>query len=113
MSSPTWTPCSSNCIARAGSKTNVYRAGVDLDGQPGRLGHWIGDGAEGANFWLSVITDLRNREVEDILIACVDGLSGLFRRHSFVFPRTQVQRCIVHQIRNSPGHIPRTQSLCH
>lgn len=80
--------------------------GVDLDGHRDVLGHWIGDGAEGANFWLSVITDLRNREVEDILIACVDGLSGFSDAIHSVFPRTQVQRCIVHQIRNSLKYIP-------
>lgn len=79
---------------------------VDLDGQRDVLGHWIGDGAEGANFWLSVITDLRNRGVEDIFIACVDGLSGFSDAIHAVFPQTQVQRCIVHQIRNSLKYVP-------
>jgi transposase-like protein len=79
---------------------------VDLDGHRDVLGHWIGDGAEGANFWLSVITDLHNRGVEDILIACVDGLTGFSDAIHSVFPRTQVQRCIVHQIRNSLKYIP-------
>ena len=50
--------------------------GVDLDGHRDVLGHWVGDGGEGANFWLNVITDLQTRGVQDILIACVDGLSG-------------------------------------
>ena len=79
---------------------------VDLDGHRDVLGHWIGDGAEGANFWLSVITDLRNRGVEDIFIACVDGLSGFSDAIHSVFPQTQVQRCIVHQIRNSLKYVP-------
>jgi putative transposase len=80
--------------------------GVDLEGHRDVLGHWIGDGAEGANFWLSVITDLRNRGVEDIFIACVDGLSGFADAIHAVFPLAQVQRCIVHQIRNSLKYIP-------
>lgn len=80
--------------------------GVDLEGHRDVLGHWIGDGTEGANFWLSVITDLRNRGVEDIFIACVDGLSGFSDAIHSVFPLTQVQRCIVHQIRNSLKYIP-------
>ena len=79
---------------------------VDLDGHRDVLGHWIGDGAEGANFWLSVITDLRNRGVEDIFIACVDGLTGFSDAIHSVFPLTQVQRCIVHQIRNSLKYVP-------
>jgi putative transposase len=57
--------------------TAVYIVlGVDLEGHRDVLGHWIGDGAEGANFWLSVVTDLQNRGVKDILIACMDGLTG-------------------------------------
>jgi transposase-like protein len=49
---------------------------IDLEGQRHVLGHWVGDGAEGANFWLSVVTDLQTRGVADILSACVDGLTG-------------------------------------
>lgn len=57
--------------------TAVYNVlGVDLEGQRDILGHWLGDGAEGANFWLSVLTDLQNRGVADIFLACVDGLNG-------------------------------------
>jgi transposase-like protein len=80
--------------------------GVDMEGHRDILGHWIGDGAEGANFWLSVITDLHNRGVEDIFIACVDGLSGFSDAIHSVFPQTQVQRCIVHQVRNSLKYVP-------
>ena len=81
--------------------------GVDLEGQRDVLGHWIGDGnGEGANFWLTVITDLRNRGVDDIFIACVDGLSGFSDAIHSVFPQAQVQRCIIHQIRNTLKYIP-------
>ena len=56
---------------------------------------------EGANFWLSVLTDLQNRGVEDILIACIDGLKGFPEAIQSVYPNTAVQLCVVHQIRNS------------
>lgn len=56
---------------------------------------------EGANFWLSVLTDLQNRGVQDILIACIDKLNGFQQAISVVFPETEVQSCIVNQIRNS------------
>jgi putative transposase len=79
--------------------------GVDLDGHKGVLGHWVGDGSEGANFWLSVITDLQARGVEDIFIACVDGLTGFKEAIHAVFPNTDIQRCIVHQIRHSLRYV--------
>ena len=79
--------------------------GVDLDGHRDVLGHWVGDGGEGANFWLSVITDLQARGVEDILIACVDGLGGFSDAIHAVFPQTEVQRCIIHQIRHSLRYV--------
>ena len=78
---------------------------IDLEGQRHVLGHWIGDGAEGANFWLSVVADLQTRGVEDILIACVDGLSGFKEAIVAVFPRTQLQRCLVHQVRSSLSYV--------
>ena len=58
---------------------------IDLEGKRDILGHWIGDGAEGANFWLSVVTDLQTRGVEDIFIACVDGLVGFSEAIHAVF----------------------------
>mgnify|MGYP001829032151 FL=1 len=79
--------------------------GVDLDGHRDVLGHWVGDGGEGANFWLNVITDLQTRGVEDILIACVDGLSGFSDAIHAVFPEAEVQRCIIHQIRHSLRYV--------
>jgi transposase-like protein len=78
---------------------------VDLDGHRDVLGHWIGDGSEGANFWLSVVTDLEARGVEDIFIASVDGLPGFKEAIQSVFPQTQVQRCIIHQIRQSLRYV--------
>jgi putative transposase len=79
--------------------------GVDLDGQRDVLGHWVGDGAEGANFWLSVVTDLQARGVQDIFIACIDGLNGFKEAIQAVFPRTEIQRCIIHQIRQSLTYV--------
>ena len=86
--------------------TAVYIVlGVDVDGQRDVLGHWVGDGAEGANFWLSVVTDLQGRGVEDIFIACIDGLSGFKEAIHAVFPKTQIQRCIIHQVRQSLQYV--------
>jgi transposase-like protein len=79
--------------------------GVDLDGQRDVLGHWVGDGAEAANYWLKVLSDLQNRGVQDILIACVDGLEGFEEAIHAIFPQAQVQRCIIHQIRNSLRYV--------
>lgn len=86
--------------------TAVYIVlGVDLEGHRDVLGHWAGNGAESANFWLSVVTDLQSRGVKDIFIACMDGLSGFKEAVLAVFPRTQIQRCIIHQIRYSLKYI--------
>jgi len=79
--------------------------GVDLDGQRDVLGHWLGDGGEGANFWLSVVSDLQARGVEDIFIACIDGLTGFKEAIQAVFPQVQIQRCVIHQIRQSLKYI--------
>src|SRR5215217_5372241 len=79
--------------------------GVDLEGHRDVLGHWIGDGAEGANFWLSVLTDLQARGVEDIFIACIDGLTGFKEAIHAVFPKTEIQRCIIHQLRHSLQYV--------
>ena len=78
----------------------------DRDGRKEILGHYISSGGEGAKFWLSVITDLKNRGVTDILIACVDGLTGFEQAIHSIFPHTTVQRCVVHAIRNSMAYIP-------
>jgi len=86
--------------------TAVYAVlAVDLNGHRDVLGHWVSDGAEGANFWLSVITDLQNRGVQDIFIATMDGLTGFSDAVHAVFPKTEIQRCIIHQIRNSLRYV--------
>jgi transposase-like protein len=79
--------------------------GVDLEGRKDALGHWVGDGAEGAKFWMSVLSDLQARGVKDILIASMDGLNGFKEAVQAVFPQTLVQRCILHQIRNSLRYV--------
>jgi putative transposase len=87
-------------------KTAVYIVlGVDLEGRKDALGHWVGDGAEGAKFWLSVLRDLQARGVKNILIACMDGLTGFSDAVQAVFPQTLIQRCILHQIRNSLKYV--------
>jgi putative transposase len=78
--------------------------GITMDGLKDILGIWIGEN-ESASFWLSVCNDLKNRGVEDILIACKDGLSGFSEAVSSVFPQTEIQLCIIHQIRNSLKYV--------
>jgi len=83
----------------------VYLAlGVKMDGDKEVLGMWVAEN-EGAKFWLQVVTELQNRGIEDIFIACVDGLKGFPEAIETVFPRTQVQLCIVHLIRNSLKYV--------
>jgi len=74
--------------------------GIDLEGKKEILGIWIGE-SESAKFWLSIFNELNNRGVQDILIACFDGLKGLPDAIQTVFPKTEIQLCIVHMIRNS------------
>lgn len=84
----------------------VYLAlGVTLEGQKELLGLWLAE-QEGAKFWLSVLTELQNRGVNDILIACVDGLKGFPDAIRTVFPQAQIQLCIVHMVRNSVKYVP-------
>ena len=84
----------------------IYVAiGVKLDGDKEVLGLWAGQ-AEGAKFWLQVATELKNRGVQDIFIACVDGLKGLPQAIESVFPKAQVQLCIVHLVRNCLNYVP-------
>lgn len=82
-------------------KKAVYVAiGINMDGIKDVLGMWVGEN-ESAKFWLSVMNGLHNRGVEDILIACVDGLTGFASAIEAVFPKTEIQQCIIHQIRNT------------
>ena len=84
---------------------SIYIAlGIDIEGQKEVLGLWISEN-EGAKFWLSVLTELKNRGLEDIFIACVDGLTGFPDAINTVYPKTQVQLCIVHLIRNSMKYV--------
>ncbi len=84
----------------------VYLAlGVNLEGHKELLGLWLSEN-EGAKFWLSVLTELQNRGVKDILIACVDGLKGFPDAITAVFPEAQIQLCIVHMVRNSVKYVP-------
>jgi putative transposase len=79
----------------------VYAAlGIDTEGKKDVLGIWLSEN-EGAKFWLANLTELRNRGVQDILIACTDNLTGMNEAISAVYPKTEHQLCIVHQIRNS------------
>ncbi len=84
----------------------VYLAlGVNMEGQKELLGLWLSEN-EGAKFWLNVLTELQNRGVKDILIACVDGLKGFPDAIATVFPETKIQLCIVHMVRNSIKFVP-------
>jgi transposase-like protein len=82
-------------------KKAVYVAiGVGLDGRKDVLGMWVGEN-ESSKFWLSVMNGMRNRGVNDILIACIDGLTGFPEAIAAAFPKTEIQQCVIHQIRNS------------
>lgn len=83
----------------------VYLAiGVTLDGQKELLGIWIGK-AEGSKFWMQIVTELKSRGVEQIYVACVDGLKGFTEAINSIFPNTTVQLCIVHMVRNSVKYV--------
>lgn len=87
------------------SNKAVYLAlGVTMEGIKEVLGMWVAEN-EGAKFWLQVVTELKNRGVEDIFIACVDGLKGFPEAIETVFPRTQVQLCLVHMVRHSLKYV--------
>ena len=86
-------------------KKAVYIAiGIDLDGRKEVLGMWVGEN-ESAKYWATVLNSLRNRGVEDIFIACTDNLTGFSAAINAVFPRTDIQNCIIHQLRNSGKYV--------
>jgi len=88
------------------AKRHLYVAlGINMQGQKELLGLW-GQATEGAKTWMSMLTELKNRGVNDILIACVDGLKGFEEAINAVYPQTQVQQCIVHQVRHSLRFVP-------
>jgi putative transposase len=83
----------------------VYLAlGINMDGYKELLGLWVGE-SEGSKFWLNVLTELKNRGVQDILIACVDGLKGFPDAIESVYPKTEIQLCIIHMVRNSLRYV--------
>ena len=85
---------------------SIYLAlGINMEGHKELLGMWLSEN-EGAKFWLGILTELQNRGVKDILIACVDGLKGFPDAIQAVFPQTQIQLCIVHMVRNSVKYVP-------
>jgi putative transposase len=86
------------------SKTVYIAIGIDMEGTKEILGLWVAK-SEGSKFWLSILSELKNRGVEDIFIACCDGLTGLPDAIESVFPQTTVQLCIVHMIRNSLKYV--------
>lgn len=86
-------------------KRAVYIAlGIDMDGKKDVIDMYVGEN-EGAKFWLSIINGLKNRGVQDILIACVDGLNGFPQAIEAVYPKTEIQQCIIHQIRNTTNYV--------
>jgi putative transposase len=83
----------------------VYNViGINKEGYKELIGMYVSE-SEGANFWLSVLTDLKARGVQDILIACIDNLTGFSEAISSVFPKVEIQSCIVHQLRNSLKYV--------
>ena len=86
------------------SKAAYAVIGVNMSGIKDVLGIWVGEN-ETSKYWLKVLTEIRNRGVSDILIASVDGLNGFSEAIKAVFPRTEIQRCIIHQIRNSSKYV--------
>ena len=87
------------------SNKAIYLAlGINLDGEKELLGLWISP-TEGAKFWLGILTELKNRGVQDVFIACVDGLSGFPDAIETVYPQAQVQPCIIHMVRNSLKYV--------
>ena len=98
---------------RATNKSVYTAIGINLEGEKEVLGLWIAE-TEGAKFWLSIMTELKNRGLEDILIACIDGLKGFPEAINSVYPETRIQLCIVHMVRNSTRFVSwkERKSLC-
>lgn len=80
------------------NKAAYVPIGISWHGQKDVLGLWIGEN-ESAKYWLNILNELKNRGVKDILIACIDGLNGFTEAINATFPQTEVQKCIIHQIR--------------
>jgi len=80
--------------------------GIDDEGRKELLGLWTYGGGEGAKFWLQVLSEIKSRGVEDILICCVDGLKGFSDAIQTIYPNTVIQQCIIHQVRNTMKYLP-------
>lgn len=89
---------------KVSNKAAYTALGIDLTGKKDLLGLWVSE-SEGANFWLNVLTEIKNRGVQDIFIASVDGLKGFPDAINTVFPKAEVQLCIIHLIRNTLKYI--------
>jgi putative transposase len=89
---------------RIASRAVYHILGINREGRKDLLGMYVSE-SEGANFWLSVLSDLRNRGVADMLIVRIDNLNGFSQAIESIFPKVEVQNSLVHQIRNSPKYI--------
>ena len=92
------------CEGRIVKKAVYIAIGINMDGIKEVLGMYVGEN-ESAKYWLSILNGLKNRGVDDILITCIDGLTGFPEAISAVYPKTEVQQCIIHQIRNSTKYV--------
>ena len=92
------------CEGRIVKKAVYVAIGINLDGRKEVLGMYVGEN-ESAKYWLSILNGLKNRGVEDILITCIDGLTGFPEAISAIYPNTEIQHCIIHQIRNSTKYV--------
>ena len=92
------------CEGAIASKAAYMVIGIDLDGQKDVLGMWIGE-SESSKFWLSVLNEIRNRGTRDILICCTDNLNGFSEAIAAAYPKSDIQKCIVHQVRNSIRYV--------
>ena len=87
------------------TKATYIVLGIETDGMKKVLDITVGEN-ESAKYWMTVSNGLKNRGVQDILVLCVDGLTGLKEAISAIYPKTEYQRCIIHQIRNSLKYVP-------
>lgn len=92
------------CEGRIVKKAVYIAIGINMDGIKEVLGMYVGEN-ESAKYWLSILNGLKNRGVEDILITCIDGLTGFPEAINAVFPKTEIQQCVIHQIRNSTKYV--------
>lgn len=91
------------------NKAVYFVIGVNREGFKDILGMYLGQ-SEGASFWMDVLTDLKARGVEDVFISCIDNLKGFSQAVEAIFPRTDVQLCVIHQVRNTMRYVPYKES---